>query len=69
MRANLVVHITVTHETASDTDTPAPPLRCVIGELYSFEPVRTPHGWRFSRVETTPVWLSGTRPPTPAPAA
>jgi SnoaL-like domain len=28
------------------------------GERYRFEAVRTPDGWRLSRVEVTPVWRS-----------
>lgn len=32
--------------------------RFTIGERYRFEAVRTPEGWRFSRVEVTPVWRS-----------
>ena len=36
-----------------------------LGEVYHFGLVRTPEGWRFSRIETSPVWTSGTlvRPP------
>jgi SnoaL-like protein len=29
------------------------------GERYRFEAVRTAHGWRLSRVEVRPVWISG----------
>jgi hypothetical protein len=53
---------------AGPSDTPAPPPRCTIGEVYSFELVRTRGGWRFSRIETVPLWVSGTVP-TPARAA
>jgi hypothetical protein len=49
----------------SDT-TPAPPLRCTIGEIYRFEVVRHASGWRFSHIETVPVWLSGALPPARA---
>ena len=30
-----------------------------LGERYNLEAVRTSLGWRFSRVEVTPVWRSG----------
>ncbi len=64
-RTNLVLHI------ATPADVPAapagpPPLRTSLGEVYGFDLVRTPGGWRFSRVETTPRWLSGDLPPRPA---
>ncbi|MFQ6326041.1 nuclear transport factor 2 family protein [Nocardia sp. CWNU-33] len=32
------------------------------GGAYRFDAVRTPEGWRFSRVETAPVWTTGTLP-------
>jgi hypothetical protein len=35
------------------------------GERYRFEALRTPAGWRLSRVQVTPVWTSGAVP-TPA---
>jgi SnoaL-like protein len=66
VRANLIV--TITTPDAGPSDTPAPPPRCTIGEVYSFELVRTRGGWRFSRIETVPLWVSGTVP-TPARAA
>ena len=37
----------------------APGSHFAIGERYRFEVVRTPEGWRFSRLEVTPVWRSG----------
>ena len=40
-------------------DTDAPETRFVIGGRYRFEAVRTPEGWRFSRLEVKPVWRSG----------
>jgi hypothetical protein len=46
---------------------PVPSPRCTIGEVYSFELLRTPGGWRFSRIGTVPLWMSGTVP-TPARA-
>ncbi len=57
VRANLVVHF------APPADTPesrlAPPVQFTLGEVYRFDVVRTSRGWRFSRVETSPVWMSG----------
>ncbi len=61
VRANLVVHITTPED--APTDAPAPPPRATLGEVYSFEVVRNPDGWRFSRIETAPLWVSGTLPP------
>jgi hypothetical protein len=58
VRANLVVHFSA----PAGEPALAPPLRFTLGEVYRFEAVRTPPGWRLSRVETTPVWMSGTRP-------
>lgn len=52
--ANLLVHFT------GDEATAEPVLS--MGERYRFEAVRTPAGWRFSRVEVTPVWRSGSLP-------
>ena len=37
----------------------APGSQFTLGERYRFVAVRTPEGWRFSRVEVTPVWRSG----------
>lgn len=47
--ANLVV--VFVREAASDP-------RRTLGERYRFEAVRTPAGWRLSRVEVIPVWTS-----------
>ena len=41
------------------------PVRYTIGEIYHFALRRTADGWRFARIETTPLWTSGT--PTPPP--
>lgn len=57
VRANLVVHFASLHNEAL-----APPVQFTLGEVYRFDAVRTPEGWRISRVEATPVWMSGTRP-------
>jgi hypothetical protein len=43
-------------------DAAAPEPAFMIGERYRFEAVRTSQGWRFSRVEVTPVWSSGDIP-------
>ncbi|WP_454195527.1 nuclear transport factor 2 family protein [Nocardia sp. Marseille-Q1738] len=32
------------------------------GGTYRFDAVRTPEGWRFSRIETAPAWTMGTLP-------
>jgi hypothetical protein len=65
VRANLVVIITTPDSGPSDAPVASP--RCTIGEVYSFELLRTPGGWRFSRIGTVPLWMSGTVP-TPARA-
>ena len=39
---------------------PAPPVVYTLGEVYHFDLVRTPDGWRLARIETIPVWYSGT---------
>jgi hypothetical protein len=43
-----------------DNAQPAPTL--TVGERYRLEAARTPDGWRFSRVDVTPVWRSGDLP-------
>ncbi len=67
VRANLVVHFAARGEAGGTT--PAPPVRFTLGEIYRFDVVRTPGGFRFRRVETVPLWMSGTfdRPPAPTP--
>lgn len=52
--ANLTVHFVQDEGTAEPVFS--------MGERYRFEAVRTPAGWRFSRVEVTPVWKSGSLP-------
>jgi hypothetical protein len=61
-RANLVVHFGPADGDGSQSGSPAPPVEFTLGEVYRFELVRTPEGWRFARVETTPVWMSGDLP-------
>jgi 3-phenylpropionate/cinnamic acid dioxygenase small subunit len=67
VRANLVVHFAG----SADREELAPPVRFSLGEVYRFEAARTPEGWRLSRVETIPVWSSGSvqRRPVPATSA
>lgn len=67
-RANLVVHFG-SPDDPDDPDSPdgtrtplAPPVRFSMGEVYRFGLVRTPDGWRFDRIETEPLWTSGTLP-------
>src|SRR5262249_59358589 len=48
-------------EGASDpAGEPPPAVEYTTGEVYHYELVRTADGWRFSRIQTTPVWRSGT---------
>ena len=47
---------------ASFVNDPAPEPALVVGERYRFDAVRTPEGWRFSRVQITPLWRSGDLP-------
>ena len=64
VRANLIVHFA--SPAARDASLPAPPIAYALGEVYRFDVVRTSQGWRFSRIETSPVWISGSpdrRPP------
>jgi hypothetical protein len=65
VRANLVVYSAPdgTSEPDSTSHPPlAPKVTYTLGGVYNFEVVRTPEGWRFSRVETVPAWYWGTRP-------
>jgi hypothetical protein len=66
-RANLVVAF---GPLASATVSERPlelPVEYTAGQVYGFDLLRTPGGWRFSGIETTPLWTSGTpiRPPQP----
>jgi len=60
VRANLVVRFASV--AGADEAAFAPAVQFTLGEVYRFAAVRTPEGWRFSSVETIPVWMSGTRP-------
>jgi hypothetical protein len=65
VRGNLVVQVAPPPPTDMVVPTPpplAPALGFSLGEVYRIDCVRTPDGWRFSRVNTVPVWMSGTRP-------
>jgi hypothetical protein len=66
-RANLVVYFGPLAGASDPAGPVAPPVEYTTGEVYDYELVRTPEGWRFSRIQTTPVWRSGTplRPPQP----
>ncbi|MEU0507274.1 nuclear transport factor 2 family protein [Nocardia sp. NPDC005998] len=59
VRANLIATFSPT-VTAEPRTAPEP--QFTLGEVYRFDAVRTAEGWRLSRVETTPVWSTGTRP-------
>lgn len=48
VRANLLVSFARTG--------PADPQPFLLGEVYRFELRRTTHGWRFTRMSSTPVW-------------
>jgi hypothetical protein len=60
VRANLIATF------AGDADTPGPRLapepHFTLGEIYRFAAIRTPNGWLLSRVQTIPVWTTGSRP-------
>lgn len=57
VRANLVVHFAP----RTDERALAPQVQFALGEVYRFAVTRTPEGWRFTSVETDPVWMAGTR--------
>jgi SnoaL-like domain len=64
-RANLVVYFGPLAGASDSAVQLAPPVEYTMGEVYHYDLVRTSEGWRFSRIQTTPVWRSGTpfRPP------
>jgi hypothetical protein len=66
VRANLVVHFA--EPLADGRPGLAPPIQFTLGEVYGFDVVRTPDGWRFARIETSPVWMAGTVPSVPRTA-
>jgi hypothetical protein len=57
VRANLIATFA---PASSDGTIPRP--QYTLGEVYRFDAVRTADGWRLSRVQTTPIWSTGTRP-------
>jgi hypothetical protein len=65
VRANLQVSFA----TPLDIDPPGQPpmVRSIQGQVYRFDLVRLDVGWRFSRIETIPVWMSGHLDRTPTP--
>ena len=56
VRANLVVNFAA--PASRDESLPVAPRKYTLGEIYRFDVVRTSEGWRFSRVESIPVWIS-----------
>lgn len=56
-RATVGANLVVTFVRRAD----APEQHFVLGERYHFEAVRTPQGWRFSRMRISPVWNAGSR--------
>ena len=66
-RANLVVYFGPADGASDPAAEPPPAVEYTTGEVYHYELVRTADGWCFSRIQTTPVWRSGTpfRPPQP----
>ncbi len=67
VRANSLVVI-ITSPGPVPGETSAPPELYTIGGVYHFEFARTTDGWRFSRIEVDPGWVSSAVP-TPAPVA
>ncbi|WP_063050537.1 nuclear transport factor 2 family protein [Nocardia arthritidis] len=57
VRANLIATFALA---PSDGTIPQP--QYTLGEVYRFDAVRTADGWRLTRVQTTPVWSTGTLP-------
>jgi hypothetical protein len=55
VRANLVVNFGTP---ARGDESLPPPRKYTLGETYHFDLVRTSEGWRFSGVESRPVWIS-----------
>jgi SnoaL-like domain len=65
VRANLVLYAAAGGPPDADGPTPpplAPAVTFTMGSVYRIAAVRTGEGWRLSRVDTVPVWMSGTRP-------
>jgi hypothetical protein len=67
VRANLMVTFAPLAGTPESAF--APQVQFVLGEVYHFDVVRTAGRWRFARVETVPVWMSGSRGPSPRPGS
>jgi hypothetical protein len=59
-RANLVVYFGPLTGASDSAVPPAPAVEYTTGEVYHYDLVRTSEGWRFSRIQVTPVWRSGT---------
>ncbi len=56
-RATVQANLIVTFVHRAD----APEQHFALGERYQFEAVRTPQGWRLSRMHVSPVWSAGSR--------
>ncbi|WP_196812176.1 nuclear transport factor 2 family protein [Nocardia sp. CNY236] len=56
VRANLIATFA---PAVADETIPQP--QYILGEIYRFDAVRTPDGWRLSQVQSTPIWAIGTR--------
>jgi hypothetical protein len=61
VRANLIATFAGGGDGAPE-DRLAPEPHFTLGEIYRFAAIRTPDGWRLSRVRTIPVWTTGSRP-------
>jgi SnoaL-like domain len=66
-RANLVVAFGPLAGTADPARPRELPVEYTAGQVYRFDFVRTPDGWRLSVIDTIPVWTSGTPIPLPQP--
>jgi hypothetical protein len=64
-RANLVVSFAT--RLATDQPGHPPMVRSIQGQVYHFDFVRLDAGWRISKIETIPVWMSGHLDRSPAP--
>lgn len=65
VRANFVGHFA---SPTDDRDSPlAAPIASSLGAVYRFGVVRTSDRWRITRVEASPVWMSGSLDRSPQP--
>jgi hypothetical protein len=63
-RADVRANLIATFAAGADAPTTAlaPEPTFTLGQVYRFEAVRIPDGWRLSLIQITPVWTTGTRP-------